>query len=121
MRRCLLSWLCYNLIGAEMELCLMPSTTAKPETPTEVTILARILGNERGDMPAATARYYLGREFSENDKVRMHDLTIRNQEGTLSAAERKELFAYAKAGSLLSILKSRARRALRIKPKKRAT
>jgi hypothetical protein len=86
-----------------------------------VTILARVLGNEHGDLPATTARYYLSREFSERDKSRMHDLAVRNQDGVLSAAEKQELFAYAKAGSLLSLLKSQARRTLRIKPKKRPT
>jgi hypothetical protein len=99
----------------------MASLLTKSAPPTEVTILARVLGSETGDLPAATARYYLSREFSDDDKARMHDLALRNQEGVLSEPERQELFAYAKAGSLLSILKSRARRALRIKPKKRTT
>ena len=99
----------------------MPSVITKQETPTEVTILARVLGNENGELPATTARYYLSREFSQQDKSRMHDLAVRNQDGNLSAAEKQELFAYAKAGTLLSILKSRARRSLGIKAKKRIT
>jgi hypothetical protein len=45
----------------------------------------------------------------------MHDLAVRNQEDALTPAEKEELFAYAKAGALLSILKSRARRSLRTK------
>ena len=48
----------------------------------------------------------------------MHELAIRNQDGLLSPMEKQELFAYAKAGSLLSLLKSRARRVLKIKPKR---
>ena len=49
----------------------------------------------------------------------MHDLAVRNQEDALSSEEKEELFAFAKAGSLLAILKSKARRTLKIKPKKR--
>jgi hypothetical protein len=67
------------------------------------------------------ARYVLNLGFSDRDKARMHDLAVRNQADALSPAEKEELFAYAKAGSLLSILKSRARRALKIKPGKRTT
>jgi hypothetical protein len=44
-------------------------------------------------------------------------LAVRNQNDDLSAEERRELLAYGKAGTLLSILKSKARRTLRIKPK----
>ena len=51
----------------------------------------------------------------------MHDLAVRNQQDALSAAEKEELLAYAKAGTLLSILKSKARRALKLKPKKQTT
>ena len=49
----------------------------------------------------------------------MHDLAVGNQDDALSPPEKEELVAYAKASSLLSILKSKARRALGVKPKKR--
>ena len=98
----------------------MRAITETPNTSEEVSILARVLGNEQGQMPVSTARYYLTLAFSEADKARMHDLAIRNQEGLLSVLEQQEMAAYAKAGSLLSILKSRARRVLKVKPKKHA-
>jgi hypothetical protein len=88
---------------------------------TEVTILARVLGNEEGQLPPEIARYLLQLGFSDRDKDRMHDLAVRNQEDALSAEEKEELFAYAKAGTLLSILQSKARRVLKLKPKKRTT
>src|SRR5437868_1762763 len=94
--------------------------TASDTIPNEIAILARIFGKERGKLPAELARYVLTLGFSDDDMARMHDLAVRNQEDALSAAEREEMFAYAKAGSLLSILKSQARRSLRIKPKKRS-
>jgi hypothetical protein len=43
----------------------------------EVTILARVLGNEDGELPHELARYLLGLGFSDRDKARMHDLAVR--------------------------------------------
>jgi hypothetical protein len=86
----------------------------------EVTILARILGNENGQLPADLARYILDLNVSERDKARMHDLAVRNQADALTPAEKEELLGFAKATSLLSILKSKARRTLGIKLETRA-
>jgi hypothetical protein len=97
----------------------MPATATTHDTPSEVTILARLLGNGQGQLPPAMARYLLTLAFNDGDKARMHDLAVRNQDGALSPAEKEELLAYARAGTLLSILKSKARRTLRMKPKKR--
>ena len=83
----------------------------------EVTILARILGNEDGQLPPDLARYILTLGFSERDKARMHDLVVRNQEDALTPAEKEEMHAFGKAGDLLSILKAKARRTLGIKLK----
>lgn len=99
----------------------MPPATANHAGPSEVTILARVLANEEGQLPPEMARYLLTLGFSDHDKARMHDLAVRNQKDALSAAEKEELFAYCKAGTLLSILKSKARRASKIKPRKRTT
>jgi hypothetical protein len=96
----------------------MPSTTANHASVSEVGILARVFNDDRGQLPSALARYLLNVGFPEADKARMHDLAVRNQSDALSVAEREELFAYEKAGTLLSILKSKARRVLRVKPKK---
>lgn len=97
----------------------MPTTTANGTSPSEVSILARVLANEEGQLPRELARYILTLGFGERDKVRMHELAQRNQEDALAPGEKEELIAYGKAGTLLSILKSKARRALGVKPKKR--
>jgi hypothetical protein len=97
---------------------LIRKTTTNIPTQDEVTILVRVLCNEEGKLPPEIARYFLTLGFSERDKARMHDLAVRNQEGALSPAETEELFAYGKAGGLLSLLKSKARRALGVKAKK---
>jgi hypothetical protein len=99
----------------------MQTTTVNPTRQTEITILARILGNGRRRLPVNMARYILTLGFDELDKARMHELALYNQKGAITPEERDELLAYAKAGSLLSILKSKARRVLRIKPKKRGS
>ena len=42
----------------------------------------------------------------------MHNLAVRNQDDALTPAEKAEMFAFGKAGDLLAILKSKARRTL---------
>jgi hypothetical protein len=86
---------------------------------SEIAILARVFCNDQGQMPPDMARCILTLGFGERDKERMHDLAVRNQADALTPGEKEELFAYAKAGSLLGILQSKARRALGVKPKKR--
>jgi len=97
----------------------MSTTSTNQFSENEVRILARVLNNGRGKLPNEQARYILNREFSDRDKARMHELAVRNQEDALSPAEKEELFAYGKAGDLLAILKSKARRTLGIKLKNR--
>jgi hypothetical protein len=85
----------------------------------EVTILARFLDNGNGQIPKDVARYILDIHVSERDKARMHDLAVRNQDDALTPAEKEEMHAFGKATTLLSILKSKARRTLGIKLKTR--
>lgn len=94
------------------------ATTVRDVEETEATIFARILGNDGGQLSRELARYILTLGFGEQDKSRMHDLVVRNQSDALTPAEKEELSAFGKAGDLLAILKSRARRTLGTKPKK---
>ena len=86
---------------------------------TDVAILARVLGNEDGTLSLKMARHILDCHFSEFDRQRMHELAVGNQDDALNASEKRELLAYAKAGTLLSILKSKARQVIRRNPTKR--
>jgi hypothetical protein len=95
------------------------STGTTHASENEVTILARILGNESGQLPDDVARYILDHNISDRDKARMHELAVRNQDDELTPAEKEELYGFAKATTLLSILKSKARRTLGVKPQKR--
>jgi hypothetical protein len=104
----------------------MSKTKTKPKTkpptpPTvedEVTILARIFENGQASLSRELARYILDLGFSESDKARMHELAVRNQEGTISPVEQEELIAFVRAGDILALLKAKARRALNTQPQK---
>jgi hypothetical protein len=103
----------YSLLashGIEKEISMQSATTS--QIPSEIEILGRILGNQNGTLPPRMANYLIDLHFSATDKERMHDLAVRNQDGTLADYEKEEVAAYAKAGTLLSILKSKARRDL---------
>jgi hypothetical protein len=91
-----------------------------PFSDNEVAILARFLTNGRGPLPKTVARYILDLTISERDKARMHELAVRNQDDDLSSAEKKEMHDLGKAATVLSILKSKARRTLGVKLKARS-
>src|SRR5687768_14916165 len=91
----------------------MSTAVVSTRTASEVAILGRLFLDGKAELTSERARYLLELEFSESDRARMSDLADKGQEGPLSDTERGELEAYAKAGCLLGILHSRARRALR--------
>jgi hypothetical protein len=83
------------------------------ETPNdEAAILTRVLQSPDGDLPPAAARAVLKFGFPPRDRVRMHELAVKNQEGALSGAEAQELDSYRRVGRLLDLLAARARRSL---------
>jgi hypothetical protein len=79
----------------------------------EAAILTRIAGPDNPRLSAATARGILTLGFSPADNDRMHTLAAKAREGTLTSDEQAEVEAYSRVGSLLGILKSKARRALK--------
>jgi hypothetical protein len=79
----------------------------------EVTIPTRVFDAERGLPPPELARSMVDVEFGERDEGRMHDPAARNRADGLTPAEKEELHAFAKAGTPLGILESRARRVLK--------
>jgi hypothetical protein len=79
----------------------------------EAAILTRIAGPDELALSAAAAKGILTLGFSVADKDRMHTLAAKAREGTLTADEQTEVEAYSRVGSLLGILKSKARRALK--------
>ena len=73
-----------------------------------------LLGAE-GHLTPELAHYFLDRSISEQDRLRMHELAPRNQQGSITAAEKEELLAFNKAATVVSILQSKARQTLGIK------
>ena len=78
-----------------------------------MTILAPVFGDDRGLLHRDLARAVVDAEFTGRDEARMHDLAVRNQNDALSPSEKESLFAFAKAGTLCSILPSNVRRTLK--------
>jgi hypothetical protein len=87
-------------------------TTAKTNR-SEVAIFGRLLSDAKGHMSPELARYVLTLGFGDADQARMRELAAGNQRGALSAEEHEELMSYVKAGHLLALLHSNARKALK--------
>jgi hypothetical protein len=87
----------------------------KRDTTSEIAIFGRLIKADKTDLSRELARYILTLGFDDEDQKRMSDLAERNQEGSLSGAEKAELESFVKAGHLLALLHSKARRTLRTK------
>jgi len=77
----------------------------------ETAIFLRVWDGQR--LTPELARHVLRLAFSEEDKARMHELAVKNQESALTPEEVEELDGFIKVGDLLGILQSRARVLLR--------
>ena len=75
----------------------------------DAAIPMRVIRPEQDDLPAAAARAFLKLTFSTEDRERMHELVVKNQEGALSRVEQGELDSYRRVGRLLDLLAARAR------------
>ena len=76
----------------------------------EFDLLLRVC--ERDRITPALAHELLKLKFLDSDEQRMHELAEKNQDGTISVDEQKELDAHVRVGMLVSILQSRARQVL---------
>jgi hypothetical protein len=83
---------------------------------SEIAILARIFDKDDTPMSPEMARGILAMNFPEEDRKRMDELAEKARAGTLTSEERSEAENYARAGHILSILRSKARMALRPNP-----
>lgn len=79
----------------------------------EAAILGRLLGPSNPTLSAAAAQALLDLDFPQDDRVRMDLLAAKAREGTLTAAEQSEIESYGWIGTFLSVLRSRARMALK--------
>ena len=95
-----------------MSITQTPGTSA-----SEAAIFSRVFADGRRSLTPELARHILTLEFGDDDKVRMHELAEKNQEGRISPEELRDLDSYIKVADLLAILQSKARKLLRTKSK----
>jgi hypothetical protein len=89
-----------------------------PSSETEVAILERVIHPERGDLSREASEALLKLDFDKADHARMAILSLKAQDGTLSAAERAELERYINVDYLLAFLQSKARTSLKPRNKR---
>ena len=70
---------------------------------------------ERDDLPEEAATALLRMAFDQSDLDRLHELVSKNQDDTLTAAERRELESYLRVSSFLDLMHAKARRSLKRK------
>jgi hypothetical protein len=86
--------------------------TAPLAAKTEAEVWMRILHPDE-DLSPRVARAILGLSLPKNDINRVHELSVKARAGTLTAEEDAELTNYERVGSILAILKSKARQVLK--------
>src|SRR5271166_2134144 len=86
--------------------------TASLAPRTEAEVWMSILHPDR-EMSPRVARVIVGLSFPETDIARMHELSAKARAGALSSEEEAEMDAFERIGSILSILKSKARQVLK--------
>lgn len=94
----------------------MPTQTSVTST-SEAAIFSRVFADGRHSLTPELARHILTLEFNDDDKARMHELAVKNQEGRISPEELGDLDSYIKVADLVAILQSKARKFLRTKSK----
>lgn len=79
----------------------------------EATIWSRLLQPEHSTWTPEAAHSILELDFTPADRNRMRELTAKNQDDTLTAADRTELEEYLRVGYILDLMQSKARLSLK--------
>jgi hypothetical protein len=80
---------------------------------SEIAILSRVLQHDKPSWSTSTAKAILELDFEETDKERMHELSAKARQGTLTRREQAELDNFERVGHLIGLLRSKARRSLK--------
>jgi hypothetical protein len=80
---------------------------------SEAAIVGRLMKPDRGDFSPEAARELLSLRFDDEDQARMRELSLKAQEGTLTASEEAEVESYRRVGYWLGVLWSKARLSLK--------
>ena len=84
-----------------------------PTTSNDASIVGRLIKPDRGEFSPETARELLSLRFDDDDKARMHQLSLKAQDGSLTPDEQGEMESYRRVGYLLGVLWSKARLSLK--------
>jgi hypothetical protein len=79
-------------------------------TNTEAGIWQRMIDADPVQLSAEAAKALLKFDFAPSDRRRMDELSERVQRGQLSQEEQDELQTYVRAGHVLALIQSKARR-----------
>ncbi len=79
----------------------------------EAAIVGRLIKPDQGDFSPEAARELLSLQFGPEDQTRMRELSLKAQDGTLTASEQAEVENYRRVGYWLGVLWSRARLSLK--------
>jgi hypothetical protein len=82
----------------------------------ESSILSRVIAPDKPTLPPDVATELLKWGFSEADKQRMSELAAKARQGILTPNEKSETEEYERVSSFLGLVKSKARRSLRMPP-----
>jgi len=80
---------------------------------TDADILAAVVAPEQATLSPDAARFFLDLRFTADQVQQMHELAEKNNSGTLTETERAAMESYARVGSMISLLQSKARLSLK--------
>ena len=80
---------------------------------TEVAILNRLFQADRGQLPTTAAKALLKINFTDSDRQKMRELSLKAREGSLTPQEQIEIDSYEVVGHLLGLLHSKAQRSMK--------
>jgi hypothetical protein len=78
----------------------------------ESGILTRAIQPDNRNLSPTAARALLRIQLHPDDRERLHELLVKNQDGALTADEHAELHSYLHVGLMLDLLQAKARAAL---------
>jgi hypothetical protein len=90
----------------------MSKKRSAPQAGYEAAIWRRLVEGDQLCFTPAAAKAILAVGFAPADQERMRQLMARSKEGNLTAEEQAEIDAFSQVGSVLGILKSKARQSL---------
>lgn len=92
--------------------CYAPGMIVSSDPMTEAEILTAVVGPDKPDLPAESARAILELRFGQPAIDRLNELAEKNRQGTLSEMERNELDSYLRVGNFLNLMQAKARNSL---------